>query len=158
MCQTLSFVFDPLCPRLSMLPGSPLDFGALDKRIVQRAITRKNQCNLGKTCPSDSFFGLVHQAGTIKSYIISSVFPQEMKMPSSAQFPVPILHRGLTLTPSSTSQATSNGISRGRKEKIQDAGTYTKAYRQQVPLSIHSQPWSQPAATFHKLEAWPLCG
>lgn len=91
MCQTLSFVFDLLCPRLSILPGSPPDFGALGKGIGQRAIARKNQCNLEKTCPSDSFFGLVHQAGTGKSYTISSVFPQEMKMPSSSQLSVPVL-------------------------------------------------------------------
>src|ERR1700722_7622431 len=74
MCQTLSFVFDLLCLRFSILPGSPLDFGALDKRIGQRAIARKNQCDLGKSCPSYSFFGLLHQAGAVESYTISSVF------------------------------------------------------------------------------------
>ena len=109
MYQTLSFVFDLLCPRFSILPGSPLDFGALDKRIGQRAIARKNQCNLGKSCPSDSFSGLLHQAGAVESYTISSVFTQEMKIPSSAQLSVPVL---------------------------QEAGNYTKAYRQQGPFII----------------------
>jgi hypothetical protein len=91
MCQTLSFVFDLLCLRFSMLPGSPLDFGALDKRIGQRAIARKNQCDLGKSCPSHSFFGLLHQAGAVESYTISSVFLEKMRMPSSAQLSIPVL-------------------------------------------------------------------
>jgi len=72
------------------LQGSPLDFGALDKRIGQRAIARKNQCNLGKTLSYCSSFGPVHQAGTARSYTISSVVLQEMKMPSSAQLSVPV--------------------------------------------------------------------
>src|SRR5436305_3271572 len=98
------------------------------------------QGRISATCerlvPSDSFFGLVYQAGTVKSYTINRVFPARNEDASSAQFSIAILHRDLALTRSTTLQAASDSISRGRKEKIQEAGTTLKRTNSKCPSAF----------------------